>query len=166
MISPVQSAILDPTIGWIILGAFSILWVVLGWYWGRRADSLDEYVLAGRRVGLALGTATAMATWVTSSTTMVAPQLTYQMGILGGMIAYSLGSIGLLMFAPLAQRIRKLMPNGYTSGDFIRLRFGNTAWRVFLLISLFYCFGWLMSMGMAGGFLITASHRHPLSLSA
>jgi urea-proton symporter len=151
----VETAILDPTVGWLILGGFSLLWVLLGWYFGRGADQLDDYVLAGRRVGLALGTATVMATWVTSNTTMAAPQLALQMGV-WGMAGYSLGCVGLFMFAPVARRIRRLMPSGYTSGDFIRLRYGHTAWRIFLLISLFYSFGWLVSMGMAGGVLIHA----------
>lgn len=150
-----QSAILDPALGWAILAAFSVLWVWLGWFWGRRAQGLDDFVLAGRRVGLALGTATAMATWVTSNTTMAAPQLAYQMGV-WGMLGYSLGSVGLILFAPLARRIRALMPNGFTSGDFVRLRYGRTAWRVFLAISLFYGLGWLISLGMAGGILINA----------
>jgi Na+/proline symporter len=151
----VNSAILDPSTGWTVLAAFSVLWILLGWYWGRNSSELDDYVLAGRRVGLALGTATAMATWVTSNTTMAAPQIALQMGV-WGMLGYSLGAVGLLMFAPLAERIRRLMPGGYTSGDFIRLRYGKTAWRVFLLISLFYSLGWLVSMGMAGGVLINA----------
>jgi Na+/proline symporter len=151
----VNTAILSPSTGWAILASFSVLWIVLGWYWGRRTEQLDDYVLAGRRVGLALGTATAMATWVTSNTTMAAPQIALQMGI-WGMLGYSLGAVGLLMFAPLAARIRRLMPNGYTSGDFIRLRYGSVAWRVFLAISLFYSLGWLVSMGMAGGILIHA----------
>jgi len=151
----VNDAILDARIGWLVLGAFSVLWVFLGWYWGRNSDELDDYVLAGRKVGMALGTATAMATWVTSNTTMAAPQIALQMGI-WGMLGYSLGAVGLLMFAPLAGRIRRLMPGGYTSGDFVRLRYGNAAWRVFLLISLCYSLGWLVSMGMAGGVLINA----------
>lgn len=137
------------------MAGFSALWVFLGWYWGRRSDELDDFVLAGRRVGLALGTATAMATWVTSNTTMAAPQIALQMGV-WGMFGYSLGAVGLLMFAPLAERIRRLMPGGYTSGDFIRLRYGTLVWRVFLVISLCYSLGWLVSMGMAGGVLINA----------
>ncbi|MBA2411037.1 MAG: urea transporter [Gammaproteobacteria bacterium] len=153
--SPTDTSVLDPTIGWLVLIALSAFWVLLGWYWSRKASELDDYVLAGRKVGLALGVATAMATWVTSNTTLVAPQLAYQLGI-WGMLGYSLGAVGLLLFAPMAARIRRLMPEGYTSGDFIRLRYGNTAWRVFLVISLFYCFGWLVSMGMAGGILIEA----------
>jgi Na+/proline symporter len=146
---------LDPVIGWWILGVFSLVWVFLGWFWGRKATALEDFMLAGRNVGLALGVATAMATWVTSNTTMAAPQLAFQLGI-WGMVGYSLGSVGLMLFAPLARRIRRLMPFGYTSGDFVRLRYGPTAWRVFLLISLFYAFGWLISLGMAGGVLIHA----------
>jgi SSS family transporter len=148
-------AVLDASTGWLILAAFSMIWVWLGWHLGHRAKGLEGFMLAGRRVGLALGTATAMATWVTSNTTMAAPQLAFQMGI-WGMVGYSLGSIGLMLFAPLAKRIRELMPNGFTSGEFVRLRYGNTAWRVFLGISLFYAFGWLVSLGMAGGVLINA----------
>ena len=48
------------------------------------------------------------------------------------------------------------MPNGYTSGDFIRLRYGKIVWKVFLVISIFYGFTWLVSMGMAGGILMKA----------
>ena len=151
----IQSASLDPNTGWLILIIFSVLWIVLGAYLGRKSKGLEGYMLAGRKVGLALGTATAMATWVTSNTTMAAPQLALQMGV-WGMLGYSLGSVGLMLFAPLAKRIHSLMPGGYTSGDFIRLRYGKTAWRVFLLISLFYGLGWLVSMGMAGGVLVNA----------
>ncbi len=151
----VNTAILDASTGWWILAVFSLVWVFLGWLWGRKAKALDEFMLAGRNVGLALATATAMATWVTSNTTMAAPQLAYQLGI-WGMLGYSLGCIGLILFAPLARRIKQLMPEGFTSGDFIRLRFGKAAWRVFLGISLFYAMGWLISLGMAGGILIHA----------
>ena len=150
-----HSATLDAGTGWLILAVFSVIWIALGGYLGRRAVGLEGYMLAGRKVGLALGTATAMATWVTSNTTMAAPQLALQMGV-WGMLGYSLGSVGLMLFAPLAKRIHALMPSGYTSGDFVRLRYGKTTWRVFLAISLFYGFGWLVSMGMAGGVLVHA----------
>ncbi|MBK1692856.1 sodium:solute symporter family protein [Ectothiorhodospira mobilis] len=150
-----ETAILEPGLAWILIALFTLLYVGLGWYFGRHDKELDQFVLAGRRVGLAVGTATAMATWVTSNTTMMAPQLAYQMGI-WGMIGYSLGAVGLLLFAPLAKRIRHLMPYGYTSGDFVRLRYGKLAWRIFLAISIFYSLGWLVSLGMAGGVLTHA----------
>lgn len=150
-----HDAVLPIDIAWIIIAVFSALWIFIGWWLGRKAAGLDGYMLAGRNVGLALASATAMATWVTSNTTMAAPQLALQLGI-WGMVGYALGSVGLLLFAPMAKRIRELMPNGYTSGDFIRLRYGKGAWRVFLIISFAYGLGWLISLGMAGGVLINA----------
>ncbi len=150
-----QSAVLPQNLGYFLLVLFGIIWILLGLYWGRKAKSLDGFMVAGRNVGLALGAATAMATWVTSNTTMLAPQFALQLGI-WGMIAYSTASFGLFFFAPMARRIRRLMPSGYTSGDFIRLRYGKPAWVVFLVISLFYSLTWMISMGMAGGLVLLA----------
>lgn len=147
--------ILAPTTAFGILLIFGLLWTAAGWWLGRANKDLDDYMLAGRNVGFAFATATAMATWVTSNTTMTAPQLTYQLGV-WGMVGYALGAIGLLLFAPLATRIKRLLPHGFTSGDFIRRRYGVVAWRIFLVISLCYAFGWLISLGMAGGILVNA----------
>lgn len=146
---------LPPIAAYIILIAFGIIWIAFGYVLGRQNKTLEDHMLAGRNVGLAFATATAMATWVTSNTTMTAPQLTYQLGV-WGMVGYSLGAVGLILFAPMAKRIKQLLPHGFTSGDFIRRRYGVTTWRIFLIISLFYAIGWLVSLGMAGGILVNA----------
>ena len=148
-----DTQILSPTIGWSILAILSVLWLYLGYFWGKKSKNLEGHMLAGRNVGMALGTATLMATWVTSNTTMLAPQFVLEMGV-WGMLAYSTAAIGLIAFAPLATRIRKLIPKGFTSGDFIYHRYGKTTWKVFLFISLFYGIIWLISMAMAGGILM------------
>lgn len=137
----------------LLLLLFGAVWVVFGWWLGRKNKTIDDFMLAGRNVGLALASATAMATWITSNTTLVAPQLTYQMGV-WGMIGYSMAALGLILFAPMAKRIKALMPNGYTCGDFIRIRYGRMAWYIFLVISFAYAMGWLVSLGMAGGILL------------
>jgi len=152
---PEGSTVLSARAGYALLGVFGVMWIALGMYWGRRARSLDGFMVAGRNVGLALGTATAVATWITSNTTMLAPQFALQLGV-WGMLAYSTASFGLLLFAPLARRIRQAMPHGYTSVEFIRLRYGRAAYVVFLIISLFYGLTWMVSMGMAGGILLEA----------
>jgi len=150
-----RTAILAPNTAWVLLFGFAALWVGLGFCWGRRGKSLDGFMLANRNVGLALGTATAVATWITSNTTMLAPQLALEMGV-WGMLSYSTAAIGLLLFAPMAGRIRELMPRGYTSAEFVRLRYGRPAYVVFLFISLIYGLTWLVSMAMAGGLLLEA----------
>ncbi|MEZ6089905.1 MAG: sodium:solute symporter family protein [Pirellulaceae bacterium] len=148
-----DTTILSPEAGYGLLAFFSILWVSLGLWWGKRAKSYDGYAVAGRNVGLALGTATAVATWITSNTTMLAPQFALQLGI-WGMLAYSTASFGLFAFAPMSGRIRQLMPTGYTAVEFVRGRYGKLAEVPFLLISLFYAVTWLISMSMAGGKLL------------
>ncbi|GGB88783.1 urea transporter [Novosphingobium endophyticum] len=150
-----DKVLLEPTIGWILLALFSALWIGLGIYWGKRNRNFEDHALAGRNVGLALASATAAATWITSNTTMLAPQFALQLGV-WGMLAYSMAAFGLILFAPLAGRIRQLMPHGYTSGDFFRLRYGRTAWGIFLVFTLFYSLTWLVSMAMAGGILLEA----------
>ena len=147
---------LNPTIAWLLLGAFSILWIVLGVWWGRKSgDSADEYMFAGRNIGLALTTATLMASWVTGNTTLSAPEMGYTLGI-WGMIGYSLAGLGLLFFAPLAIRIKRLLPSGHTSGDFVRLRYGRAAWYLFLAITFVYTLGFLITQGMGAGLVLEA----------
>ena len=149
------AASITPSTGWAIVISLGVLWVLLGIFWGRRAKTSEGFMLAGRNVGLSLGAATAMATWVTSNTTMVAPLLAYEKGI-WGMLAYASASFGLLLFAPLAFRIRKLLPTGVTAGDFFRLRYGRFGWAVFLIITLVYSITWLVTMAIAGGKLLEA----------
>lgn len=144
---------IDTSVAIVILVVFGFAWVLFGWWLGRRNRTVDDFMLAGRSVGLALASATAMATWVTSNTTLVAPQLTYQFGV-WGMVGYSMAALGLILFAPMAKRIKSLMPQGFTCGDFIRVRYGKFAWYVFLIVSFCYALGWLVSLGMAGGILL------------
>lgn len=139
--------------GYALLVVFGIVWVGLGIRLGRRSKDMEGFTVAGRNVGLALGAATAAATWITSNTVMLAPQFALQMGI-WGMLAYCTASLGLVLFAPLSARIRHVMPHGYTSAEFVRLRYGRAAHAVFMLISLFYGLTWLVSMAIAGGVLL------------
>ena len=46
---------LSPGLAWALVVLFSVLWVALGVAWGRRGKGdADEYMLAGRNIGLAL----------------------------------------------------------------------------------------------------------------
>ncbi len=141
--------------GWAIILVLGLLWVALGIYWGKKARSSEGFMLAGRNVGLSLGSATAMATWVTSNTTMLAPVFALTLGV-WGMVAYSTASFGLLLFAFLSVRIRRILPKGVTAGDFFRLRYGRAGWSLFLVITMLYSLSWLVSMAIAGGDLMKA----------
>ena len=141
--------------GWSIVIVLGVLWVALGVFWGRKAKTSEGFMLAGRNVGLSLGSATAMATWVTSNTTMLAPVFALTLGV-WGMLAYSTASFGLILFSFFVPRIRQLLPAGVTAGDFFRLRYGRFGWTLFLLITMLYSLSWLVSMAIAGGDLMLA----------
>ena len=144
---------MSPENAWVVVITLGVIWVALGLWWGRKAKNSEGFMLAGRNIGLALGSATAMATWVTSNTVMVAPKLAFTQGI-WGMIGYSTAAFGLMLFAPLAIRIRRLLPQGVTAGDFFHHRYGQTGWVVFFIITLVYSLAWLVTMAIAGGELL------------
>ncbi|NDG99816.1 MAG: urea transporter [Opitutae bacterium] len=150
-----DSFTIESSTGWGLILSLGALWVLLGWHWGKKATSEEGFTLAGRKVGLALGGATIMATWVTSNTTMLAPVFALKFG-LWGMLAYSTASFGLFMFALFMPRIRELLPDGVTAGDFFYLRFGKAGWTLFMVITLVYSLSWLVSMAIAGGDLLEA----------
>ena len=57
--SGVVTPLLSPGIAWALVVVFAVLWIALGVAWGRggKGDA-DDYMLAGRNIGLALSTAT------------------------------------------------------------------------------------------------------------
>lgn len=148
-------AAMNPYLAWGVILVLGLIWVGLGIYWGRKADSSEGFMLAGRKIGLALGSATVMATWVTSNTVMLAPKFAYTMGI-WGVLAYSTASFGLFLFAPMALRIRRILPEGVTAGDFFRMKYGSAGWSLFMVITLIYSVAWLVTMAIAGGELLNA----------
>lgn len=146
----------SPQLAIIIMAAISVLLIAYGAYSRRRLnESSSDYLYAGRNVGIALSSATIIATWVTSNTVMAAPEQAYTLGVIG-LIAYSLAGLALVLFAPLANRIKKLMPSGYSSGEFIKIRYGQKAWLIYMILATYYFLGFLVSQAMAGGLLLQA----------
>lgn len=138
----------------VIVGALSVMLLSFGFFIGKRVKkNSNDFLYAGRNVGLALSTATLIAAWVTGNTTMSAPEQGYTIGILA-CFGYAVAGLSLCIFAPLALRIKKIMPHGCTSGDFVRCRYGKAVWIMFLLISAWYFVGFLMTQAMAGGILL------------
>ena len=133
----------------VIVGAISVMLLSFGVFVGKKVSkSSNDFLYAGRNVGLALSTATLLAAWITSNTTMSAPEQGYTIGIIS-CFGYATAGLSLCIFAPLALRIKKIMPNGCTSGDFVRCRYGKAVWIVFLLISAWYFTGFLMTQAAA-----------------
>lgn len=135
----------------VVLGA---LWIYVGVRSSRRVTSTDDYLVGGRNVGVALGAATILATWVTGNTILAAPESGYTYGVLG-VLGYAVGgSVAVMAFAPLAARLHAILPAGRTVGDFFRLRYDNKNYGLFLVMLILWDLGWLLTQGMAAGIIL------------
>jgi Na+/proline symporter len=134
-----------------LLGA---LWIGIGVWVSRRVSSTDDYLVGGRQVGVALGGATILATWVTGNTILAAPESGYTFGVLG-VLGYAVGGgLAVLAFAPVAARLHQVLPAGRTVGDFFRLRYDRKNYGLFLVMLIAWDLGWLLTQGMAAGIIL------------
>ena len=144
----------DQLLGIAVIVAFGALWVGVGLRVASRVSGTDDYLVGGRNVGVALGSATILATWVTGNTILAAPESGYTFGVLG-VLGYAVGGgIAVLAFAPLAHRLRLLLPAGRTVGDFFRLRYDRKNYGLFLVMLIVWDLGWLLTQGMGAGLIL------------
>ena len=137
----------------IILG-LGILFIAVGFYLSRAVKTADQFILGTGRLGVAMGSASLLAFWITGNTTLAAPEAAYTTGILGAVGYGFLGGIAVALFAPLAKRIHEVIPHGRTVGDFYVARFGQVNYFVFLFFLLIYVFGILITQGIGGGVIL------------
>jgi Na+/proline symporter len=137
----------------IILG-LGVLFIAVGYYLSRAVSTADEFILGTGKLGVAMGSASLLAFWITGNTTLAAPEAAYTTGILGAVGYGFLGGIAVILFAPIATRIHEVIPHGRTVGDFYSARFGGTNYYVFLIFLLIYVFGILITQGIGGGVIL------------
>lgn len=121
--------------GYLVVAVLSLLWIGIGLYFARgdKVTNFDDFAVSGRTVGLGLGIGTLLASWITANTVLAAPQIAYQLGFLGIFGYMAAGGLGLLLFVPVAYRVKKLLPHGYTVSDFIIGRYDKKNYYLFLL---------------------------------
>lgn len=146
----------------LLLGAS---FIIASWYISKKVATADEYISGNGTLGVAFGTTSLLAFWITGNTIMAAPEAAYGMGVLGA-IAYSfLGGVAVVAFSPLGKRIHEVMPNGRTVGDFFRYRFDKKNYTFFLIMVFIYIFGLLMTQGIGGGLLLEQIFGIPYELA-
>jgi len=121
--------------GYAVVAILSIIWIGVGLYFARgdHAGTFEDYSVSGRSVGFGLGVGTLLASWITANTVLAAPQIAYQLGFLGIFGYMAAGGLGLLFFVPVAHRVKKYLPHGYTVSDFIIERYDRKNYYLFLV---------------------------------
>ncbi|SEI90433.1 Na+/proline symporter [Bhargavaea ginsengi] len=149
----------------LIILALGAVFIISSWYISRKVSSIDEYVGGRGKLGVAFGTTSLLAFWITGNTVMAGPEAAYNDGILGALGYAALGGVAVIAFAPLAKRIHEVVPNGRTVGDFFRHRFDTKNYNLFIVLSLVWVFGFLMTQGIGGGLLLEQVFDIPYELA-
>ncbi|HYE36376.1 sodium:solute symporter family protein [Methylocaldum sp.] len=142
----------------VLLGivAYILVQLLIGMLVSRRISSEDDYLLAGRRLGLKLGTFTVFATWFGAETCIGAAGSIYQSGLSGGSAdpfgyAACLLLMGLFFAVPLWRR--KLT----TLADLFRIRYSPKIERLAVLMLAPTSIMWAAAQIRAFGQVISAS---------
>ncbi|WP_368653118.1 hypothetical protein AB4Y30_15695 [Ornithinibacillus sp. 4-3] len=146
----------------LILGA---IFIITSWFISRKVSSVDQYVSGRGKLGVAFGTTSLLAFWITGNTVMAGPEAAYNDGVLGAIGYAALGGIAVMAFAPLAKRIHEVLPNGRTVGDFFKHRFDHKNYYFFIAMSFIWVFGFLMTQGIGGGLLLEQIFEVPYELA-
>src|SRR3989344_8015286 len=117
--------ILESVNGYLFLVLFwSFSFASINFLFRRKATSLS-FLVSERSVGLLLGTVTTAVSWVWAPAFFVSSQKAYEQGI-PGLFWFTFPNAGaVIIFAFLADRMRKIFDKGYTLPEFMGRRFGK-----------------------------------------
>lgn len=137
----------------LFISLYLLLNVAVGAWAARRVNTAQDYVLAGRRLPLALAASVTFATWFGSETIMGAPAKFVSGGVLA-VIEEPFGSalclflVGMFFARPLYRL------NITTFSDYFRLRFGRSAELLSALIVIPSYFSWIAAQFIAIGIVL------------
>jgi SSS family transporter len=142
--------------GWLIFLAFTLMMFFVTFLFTKGRQTLDEHLVANRKVSIFKGAFSIAVTWIWAPAVFIASQKAYEQGLPGIFWFTFPNIICFFIFAPLAFRLRKLVPFGYSMPDYISLRFKNDKkpHLIFLIITYGYDLGAIIINSLAGGLLM------------
>ena len=129
---------LNQTTAIFIILSLSVLFVLIGVFYSRKFQGINNYLLANRSLGTvsltSSLTASALGTWI-----LFGPASAATWGGIGAVIGYALGTaFPLFILIFLSEKFRKFYPNCSTLIEVIRLKYGKNLYKLILLMSIFY----------------------------
>ena len=144
--------------GLSLLLIFGLTMIGLVWFKTHTEDHADGFLVADRKVSLWQGAFSIAVSWIWAPAIFICSLQSFTKGLPGIFWFTAPNIICFFVFAPLAIRLRKLMPEGYTLPEFIYQRFGGSKAThiAFLIVFLGYQFGAVTINSLAGGTLLHA----------
>jgi Na+/proline symporter len=146
----------------MLLIAFSLVFIINGWKHSGGIQNENDYILGTKPLGLSLGMVTILAYWITGNTLLSAPEATYNNGVLGDLGYAFLGTIGLLLFAPVAKILKTKHPDVRSIGDFYAKKYQCKPLALFVVsLVIIHSLGILLTQGIGAGLLLQYSFHIP-----
>jgi urea-proton symporter len=142
--------------GWLIFLAYAIVMILIVWFFTHKEKSADEHLVANRKVPIWKGAFSIAVTWIWAPAIFICAQKSYEQG-LPGIFWFTFPNIlCFFVFAPLAVRLRRLVPKGYSMPEFLNLRYPNKPHIhiIFMTITFGYDLGAIIINCLAGGILL------------
>ena len=118
----------------------SLIFAILGFYYSKKYQGLNNYLTANRNIGLfsltTSLTASALGAWI-----LFGPASAATWGGMGAIIGYALGTAFPMIFLIfLGKKIRNEFSKGSSLIEFMRKKFGKSLFKLILLMTIFYMF--------------------------
>ena len=123
-----------------LLIIISSIFAILGLYYSKKFQGINNYLAANRNIGLfSLTTslvASALGAWI-----LFGPAAAASWGGIGAVIGYALGTAFPMIFLIfLGKKIRNEFPKGSSLIEFMRKKFGKSLFKLILVMTIFYMF--------------------------
>ena len=124
--------------GYLFLGAIGVSLFGVSWAAQRFRlfSTLEEFLVANRRVGTLFGAFSIASTWIWAPALFISSQIAYQKGYAGLFWFWAPNVLTLVLFAFFADSLRRRFPSGYTLPEWIRHRFGARPHKVYIFMFL------------------------------
>ena len=126
--------ILSPVGGIVFLVLFGLAMLALtAWFGRHRKRDRTEFLLAGRSLRVGPAAMSIAASWIWAPALFIASQKAYDQGLPGVFWFTFPNVLALVIFAPLAFKIRKIFPAGFTLPQLMRERHGRGVHVLYLI---------------------------------
>ncbi len=145
---------LSPAVGFAVIIGLGIVMLCLALAVRSMIRTTDDYVAAGRRIGLGFGVGSVIAVWTWSVAVLTSAAVTYSWGISGLLWFVVPNGLAIMLLAPFALHLRKKLPAGYTITQFIKERFNNPAATAAVLAVIVFTAGMSILLNALGAVIV------------
>jgi Na+/proline symporter len=116
---------LTQSLGFAVVIGLGAIMLAIALFVRSMIRTTDDYIAAGRRIGLGFGVGAVIAVWTWSVAVLTSSAVAYSFGISGLFWFVVPNGLAIMLLAPFALHLRRKLPAGYTIIQFIKERFNN-----------------------------------------